>query len=804
MNTLVSRPNWTPVWEGSVGAPILILGENADSLTGKPFASSSFYELGKLLVESGISPGSCITAACFPASYQPDPKKSIREKNAEGFVHFRGVYVEPQLKEAAETLESLILLHQPTIIVAFDYFPLFLLLGLEGARKWRGSNLQLTLGDFTCKVIPTLSPEALFKEWELRGVVLRDLRRVGKEAFQGRVFKRPERHYILRPTFHQAYKFLHELLLEVNRATSPVKTEVDIETRAGHISTIGILRKPPVAISIPLMCVERPEGYWSAGEEFLLMKMMRQIMTHPNFGGVFQNGLYDQQYFERWYFFIPRMVWDTMVTHHAMFSWSKKGLDWLSSLYNEDHVYWKDDGKLWHPGMPEDDHWKYNADDLFNTRIVREGEEAAIAALTPTWEKLPQVVDFQNKITQTFLRMMLRGVRVNQEAKRELHLRSLQVIAETEAWLTSVIGHPLSIRSPKQMADFFYRELGLKERKKRQPNGFWSVTTDDNALEKIAESEPVLRKVIEAIQFIRSAGVFDSTFLQMPLDVDGRVRCSYNVAGTITYRLSSSENAFGSGGNLQNIPQGDGTGPRALPNIRRLFVPDPGMEWFDLDGDSADLRFVTWDSGCAQMKAYFAEGLKPYVEVAKEFFRDPTITKKHPSYPLFKAFCHATNYLGTPEGLSPRLGLPVHELYRMQKWYFGMCPEIKLWQDDICNQIRNRGWIENDFGYRCYFPGRITNNTLNEGVAWGPQSSVGRWINEIAWRLDQMYEQGISPIQLLLQVHDSLDGQYPIAERERSQILLLDAANFEIDTPSGPMKIPAGFKCSTKSWGDCE
>jgi DNA polymerase I-like protein with 3'-5' exonuclease and polymerase domains len=35
------------------------------------------------------------------------------------------------------------------------------------------------------------------------------------------------------------------------------------------------------------------------------------------------------------------------------------------------------------------------------------------------------------------------------------------------------------------------------------------------------------------------------------------MRCTYNLAGTETFRFSSSEDAFGFGTNLQNIPKGD-------------------------------------------------------------------------------------------------------------------------------------------------------------------------------------------------------------------------------------------------------
>jgi hypothetical protein len=91
----------------------------------------------------------------------------------------------------------------------------------------------------------------------------------------------------------------------------------------------------------------------------------------------------------------------------------------------------------------------------------------------------------------------------------------------------------------------------IKNRKTKQP------TCNAEALGKLAEKFPLIKPLTDLIEEKRSLGVFLSTFCMMPLDTDGRMRCSYNVAGTETFRLSSSENAFGSGGNLQNVPKGE-------------------------------------------------------------------------------------------------------------------------------------------------------------------------------------------------------------------------------------------------------
>ncbi|WP_434127381.1 hypothetical protein, partial [Enterococcus faecium] len=92
----------------------------------------------------------------------------------------------------------------------------------------------------------------------------------------------------------------------------------------------------------------------------------------------------------------------------------------------------------------------------------------------------------------------------------------------------------------------FYHQLNQKPVKNRQTGG---ITTNDQALELIAIREPLLLPLCRKIQELRSLGVFVGTFLDAPVDIDARMRCSFNIAGTETYRFSSSQNAFGSGMN---------------------------------------------------------------------------------------------------------------------------------------------------------------------------------------------------------------------------------------------------------------
>jgi DNA polymerase I-like protein with 3'-5' exonuclease and polymerase domains len=84
-----------------------------------------------------------------------------------------------------------------------------------------------------------------------------------------------------------------------------------------------------------------------------------------------------------------------------------------------------------------------------------------------------------------------------------------------------------------------------------------ALTFGKEALGTLRNKHPEFARLFDALGDFRSIRVFKNTFVDAPLDIDDRMRCSYNAAGTETFRFNSSENAFGSGTNLQNIPKGN-------------------------------------------------------------------------------------------------------------------------------------------------------------------------------------------------------------------------------------------------------
>lgn len=804
---------------GNPSARVMIVGEawgNYEEAKGEPFVGPSGEELNRMLSEARIPRESCFVTNLVNArppygdveQWIPKQKKNITSK----MVGVRGKLVDPIVRDGYAALLREIGLVRPDLIIALGSSALWALTGAEGIQKWRGSQLYLSIPFDTVppgvslpdpvKVVPTIHPAAIMREWSWRRTAVHDLRRAAEHQYPGRYRNEPDWRFILRPTISTALGVLTDILRRLETGTLDWLS-FDLETKKGHIACAGLAWSRTEAICIPFMTTANTAGYWSHEEEAKIVYLLYRILTHPRAKVRGQNLLYDAQYTYRHWHFVPRVAQDTMITHHSIYSGLAKALDFQASMYCDHYVWWKEDGKTWENNSSEEQLWRYNCVDCVRTQEVGEVNSRAASQL-----KLDGVDSFQQRFFWPVLQAMQRGVRINERLRAKFDLDLQDEIAAREEWFKRALGHPLNPDSSKQMQALFYNDFGCKPNyKKGKPGMPRALTLDDKALEKIAFEEPILRPLIRRIQEWRSLGVFLSTFVRAQLDADRRMRCSFNICGTETYRFASSKNAFGSGTNLQNVPKGgeDDDSGLVLPNIRELFIPDEGFKMFDIDLSKADLRIVVWEAGEEEMKAMLAEGRDPYVETAREFYRDPSLAKTRPDgaedprYRMFKSFCHGTHYLGTPVGLAQRLGLTVAEAERTQRWYFGKYPRIPKWQAEFKRAVASRMYVENIFGYRRYYFDRPDEAMFREAIAWLPQSTVALYINRIWMNLYEKFPH----IWVLLQVHDSLVGQFPAHREDECKRQIREAARIELPYPD-PLVIPIGFKASHLSWGHCE
>lgn len=794
---------------GPVDARIMIVGEapGADEeIAGTPFVGSSGNELTKMLHEAGINRSDCyLTNVC---KYRP-PENKIENFFLDKALTKPNELILEGVKELYEEIAKV----QPKLIIAFGGTSLWALQKgkIRAAKgfitKFRGSMLTTSpVGEPSGEILllATFHPAFILRAWENRSIAVHDLKRA-KAALDAGAWPEDRSKIQIRPSFEQAMDVLGTLTGKADGCSpdQPLRLASDLETRLGYIACHGIAWSDREAISIPTLCVERAEGYYSLDQEVALWERERKLLTHPNVEVVGQNYLYDAQYFARRKGYVPRLRGDTMFQQNVAFPGMPKGLDFLSSMYCRHHVYWKDEGKEWDPKKhSEDQYWLYNGKDATKTWEISHTLDDIIRQLG-----LEAQYRFQMELWWDVLEMMLLGLRINQHKRSELASELMKASLERQSDLDFIVGRELNVQSPKQLMEFFYGELQMKVIKNRKTK---KPTCDEDALIEFGRREPLLRAVTERIIDLRSIGVMMGNVIKAELDSDGRIRSSFSPTAE-TFRWTSSKNAFGGGTNLQNWTKGDEDKEKdqvkgyPIPNVRKLVIPDSDCEIASIDLTGADAQTVAWEANDEDLKRVFRENkIKIHAHNAKMMY--PSVCKtglEQPYYDLIRTGVHLVNYCGSDFTLAAALGSPTYAAAEFRRAWFRLHPGIADWHERIQHQLNRTRTVTNKFGYRRFYFERVS-DILPEAVAWIGQSTTACVTNRALRAAKAQRELLLDlRIQFLLQVHDELVFQYPL--RYRSQVLRALKSIIHITVPyPDPLVIPWGLKTSTVSWGDCQ
>lgn len=753
---------------------VMIIGEAPgaeEERFGRPFVGSSGRELDAMLQDAGIRLSEVYKTNVIrfrPPGNNIEEFVRLEKRKPEGeWVSFKGAWVKPFVVEHYEHLIAEIESISPRCIILTGNTPLWFVAGRNGITKWRGSQLRVEIAGKTYNVLPIIHPAAILRDWSQRAITVLDLRRVNRN------FEPPDRQYIINPPFDHA--------MEVLESLDGKKIAIDIETSQKQIICIGFAWSPREAMCVPI-------SNYDIEQQVAFVKKMSEIL--PRCKVVGQNLIYDTFYIAVWYGFIVDPYFDTMIAQNVLYAGLPKKLDYLASMYCEHYEYWKDDIKEWSTSsIPQNEQlWRYNATDCAITFEVSQVQEALIES-----QGLSNQFEFQMSLFRPTLEVMLRGVRLNSDLRENISNELTSAIKEREEWLANLFGHPVNPRSPKQLMDLFYSDLAKSDGRHNYLNipkvknrSTGKPTLNEEALDVIAAAEPLLAPAIKRIKEIRTLNILKSTFVEAEGPRD-RFYCGYNIAGTSTYRFSSSANPFGWGTNGQNIPKWERDDPEKskLPNIRHMFVPDDGFILWAADLVKADLHVVVWEADDDELREQLANGVNIYREATK--IVDMPYTKA-------KSFIHGTNYGGSYRTMAISQKIPEAKAREAQAAWFARHPGIKAWHNRVMAKLEKTRSVQNAFGYRIIFFDR-PQGILPEALAWIPQSTVACVINR-AW---MQIRRSVPEAQILLQVHDELVGQ--IHERYAHKLPMIYRCMRVIVPYERPLVIPWEFKVG-QSWGE--
>ena len=252
--------------------------------------------------------------------------------------------------------------------------------------------------------------------------------------------------------------------------------------------------------------------------------------------------------------------------------------------------------------------------------------------------------------------------------------------------------------------------------------GIRKLSMNREALEKLYDRYLYARPFIACILTIRDLSKQQEVF-DTEIDADGRFRTSYNIAGTETGRPSSSSNAFGTGGNAQNI----------APSLRYVFVSDPGYKIAVIDAEQVEARDVGFFCGClfddwtfldacesGDLHTTNATRIWPELgwtdnklynrKIADTiFYRDFTYRD------MAKRGSHLSNYMGTAWTASRALKLPLKIMEDFQSRYCrgpsAAYPCIPRWWQWTAEQLQTTHLLTTPFSRERHFFGRPDDDT---------------------------------------------------------------------------------------------
>ncbi len=537
--------------DGSPSAKLIVLGQapgRTEIRYKKPLVGPSGDVFRDCIHNAKIARGELYILNVWEDEVFTDAKGSIFTKHGGGCVWTKKGFTEYGLELAEPTLQR-IRRSGANCILALGQQALELCSGkAEGIMKWRGSILRGLERVGSKKVVGTVHPAAtLHGVYLWRYLIISDAKRAREESERNELIL-PVRDILIEPDFKQVMRW-------IKRCRDEKLVATDLEVVNHQISCFSLSPNPHEAIVVPLTC--EYGDYWDEEHECDIWKAYADLMHDPAVQKVNQNLLgFDAPFLMKQMRIHTRgCMDDPMIAQSVLYPEFNKGLDFIASVHTRE-PYWKDEGKMWkNEGGDFPTFWRYN------------GKDSCVAL--EAWYVLEQELRQRDMRTtyqmtvdmaQPLLFMSMYGLQVDREKLEQTKSDIQKEIEAQEAALETAADFPFNPGSSTQCAKYFYDHKGIKPYKNAQGG----ITCDDKAMSRIYRKTNLPEAKL--VQEIRGLRKLKTSYLEVETDEDDRIRCSWNLRGTWTGRLSSSKTIFGTGMNLQNLS----------PRFKDFIVEDGG------------------------------------------------------------------------------------------------------------------------------------------------------------------------------------------------------------------------------------
>lgn len=367
-----------------------------------------------------------------------------------------------------------------------------------------------------------------------------------------------------------------------------------------------------------------------------------------------------------------------------------------------------------------------------------------------------------------------------------------------------------NLNSPKQLQGALYHTLKcpiVKETESsttENPSYSTDVETLDKVYEKLQKNHPgryFIRNLIgtrkrnKAIEYLQS-------YLDFAIDDDSCLwlHPAFNVTGTDTTRFSSMYPNAQNISKKEGLPGAEEISKREGFNLRRVFGPAPGREWYSADYSNIELRIFAYASGDKRLIKAFETGDSVHLVIARELYPKEYIACEK-AKESFKKKYESTYYQWVKNGnFSLIYGAGEYKAdntYHLKGAYKRIrkqFPLIDKFMRSKHAEATNKGYVTCIGGYRLQVPHDGPHKAVNYFV----QGSAGwymtlamircdKYLCDLNRHLSSRKDWDRETYSMNMTIHDELDFDFP---KKKSNITVIQDLKKLMEESGDDLGIP--------------
>lgn len=827
---------------GPSDARIVVVGEMPGPNETQPFTNTSGKMVDNLLEKSGVKP------------------HSVYKTNVVKHWHLHSKHLD--LTEYKAQLWEEIKQINPAVILAFGGTALEALTGVRGIENYRGSILPSLQGSY--KVVSSIHPgrilrpdnEGKVRPWKDLTYMQWDVNRaIAQSKF--RSYNPPQRNLQVIRSSQQLYSYLRS-----NKGKR--YCALDIETFRTIPICLGIAFSKTDAISVPFFnqLAATNETGMTRSDIVDCWQMIAEMLADRDILKIGQNFIpFDSRQLMRCVngelFFgmkINSFYFDTQLGFRILYPELSAKLQFITSVLTEE-PYYKDEGKEYNPKKDKFDRLLlYNAKDAVVTMEAFEEEtkELEERRLTRFYFTYMAPVDI------FYHRMELRGILRDNVARHELNAKYADLVRELQAELDVLTleytDKPINVNSNAAVGDVPKLVYGMMKCPIRKGCGEIELS----GLLRNVVKDKNKKKILGLILMIRKVKKVISSSVNAGVDYRGRLLTTFRRA-LETGRTSTSllkpplttDKSVKLGTPFQTITKHGDVGAllaEMFPfckdvgsDIRRMYIPDPGYIFLEVDLSQAEARVVALLARDEKMLKMFEykvdlhrvtqawiedlqvpgfdefvlatepDEIRRYAKQINDHLK-PLINDE--ARQMGKKFRHAGHYAMQKKTASEQVGLPEWKAGQILRKFHLTNPNVEgVFHREIIEALgKNQRTLVSPNGRTRQFLNKWGEELWKEAYAQIPQSTVSDQTKMAMIEIEKRTD-----VRMYSESHDSFLGQIKLATGEQYPFRHLDKAipickeemekpiDFKNCTlPRGVLIIPSDVSIGKQNWHDME